>query len=290
MAERTIWGIDYSGAIGNDPWVTTAILRGTRLNIESCFPISRDELTARLLALGDDTNAVVGMDFPFGVPYPFAESEFRFKGTQMTEMWEIISVLEDLPTYIKHLRFSLRHGGLKNFNKLLRQGDKSGIDGPYSPLNPAAPEMFAMTLYGMRMLHELWTRSACRVPPLGENGRPGPVLLETMPGAILRAFSLPAANYKGKNKTNGGYPEKVRSKILDGLKDKATIPLQFPDSIHQKCMENHDCLDSLVAAIGAAIWAQNPEQFRRPGPNDLAAAQLEGWIYAPAKSASASSA
>ena len=31
------------------------------------------------------------------------------------------------------------------------------------------------------------------------------------------------------------------------------------------------------------MWAQNPEQFRKPGPNELAAAQLEGWIYAPRK-------
>ncbi len=284
MAERiTIWGVDYSGSRNNDPWVTTAALSGSNLSLESCFPLPREELTSRILALSGDARAVVGVDFPFGIPRAFAEAEFGFEGTVMPEMWEKIAMLVDLPKYIQEIRPRLRQGDLRKFNKLLRQGDRTNFPEAYSPLNPAAPEMFAMTFFGMSMLHTLWTESICKVPPLDKTGRTGPVLLETMPGAILRAFSLPAANYKRKNKTNGGYPEKVRSEILDGLKKKATILLQFPDSIHQKCMENHDCLDSLVAAIGAAMWAQNPEQFRKPGPNELAAAQLEGWIYAPRK-------
>ena len=29
------------------------------------------------------------------------------------------------------------------------------------------------------------------------------------------------------------------------------------------------------------MWAQNPEQFRKPNPNELISARLEGWIYAP---------
>ena len=224
------------------------------------------------------------MDFPFGVPQSFAEAEFGFRGTLMTEMWANVATLGDLPDYIAGIRPRLRKGGdLQRFNKLLRDGDRTNFPEAYSPLNPAAPEMFAMTFFGMRMLHHLWTKSNCIVPPLDDTGRVGPVLLETMPGAILRAFSLPAANYKRKNKTNSGYPEGVRSEILAGLKNKAPIQLQVPDSIHKECMNSHDCLDSLVAAIGAAMWAQNPEQFRKPGPDELEAARLEGWIYAPKK-------
>lgn len=288
MAEWTIWGVDYSGAKNNDPWITTAVLKENSLTLESCFSLPREELTQRLSALKGGSNAIIGLDFPFGVPKPFAESEFGFDGTLMSEMWEKVATLDDLPDYIERIRPRLRKGGdLQRFNKLLREGDRTNFPEAYSPLNPAAPEMFAMTFFGMRMLHTLWTESDCVVPPLDHNGRTGPVLLETMPGAILRAFSLPAANYKRKNKTNGGYPEKVRSEILAGLKELAPIQMQVPDSILQECMNNHDCLDSLVAAIGAAMWAQNPEQFRRPGPDELNAARLEGWIYAPKKRPSA---
>lgn len=283
MAERTIVGVDFSGAKNNDPWVTKAVLQEDNLRLESCFPLPREELTERLLALEKNAKkTIVGMDFPFGVPKAFAEAEFGFEGTLMPEMWENIARLGDLPKYIDEIRPRLRKGGnLQKFNKLLREGDRTNFPEAYSPLNAAAPEMFPMTFYGMKMLNTLWTKSACKVPPLDNTGRTGPVLLETMPGAILRAFCLPATNYKRKNKTNGGNPEKVRREILDGLEKRSTILSQVPDAIRQECINNHDCLDSLVAAIGSAMWAQNPEQFRNPNPNELAAAQLEGWIYAP---------
>ena len=59
--------------------------------------------------------------------------------------------------------------------------------------------------------------------------------------------------------------------------------LQIPDDIHEKCIDNDDCLDSLVATIGAAMWVQDPDQFRKPTPEQKADAELEGWVYAPKK-------
>ena len=53
----------------------------------------------------------------------------------------------------------------------------------------------------------------------------------------------------------------------------------------QCCLDSHDCLDSVVAAVVAALWAGRAEIFRvpRPGGSDgeLEAARLEGWLYAP---------
>lgn len=278
----TIIGVDYSGSQSNDPWVTEAEIHGNGLRLVSCYPLPREALTELLLAKCGESNVVIGMDFPFGLPRSFAEVEFGFKGTLMTEMWEVIHN-KDLPEYIKKIRPRLlKKGDLRKFNKCLRQGDKNHFSSvAYSPLNPAAPEMFPMTFYGMSMLHTLWTQSDCRVPPLDYAGREGAVLLETMPGVLLRYLCLPAANYKKKNKANGGDPEKVRKEILNGLGTDSPVLLQIPDGIREKCIKNDDCLDSLVAAIAAAAWVQRPNSFRKPEADELADAQLEGWIYAP---------
>ena len=157
----------------------------------------------------------------------------------------------------------------------------------FSPLNPAAPEMAPMTFHGMNMLHTLWKKTNCKVPPLHEAKHTGPVLLETMPGVLLHTFCLPAKDYKKPNKSNEGDPKSVRCEILDGL-EKKTLPvmLRIPDNIRKQCIENDDCLDSLVAAIGAALWAKDESLFHRPedhhgDPALRAAAQMEGCIYAP---------
>ena len=286
MAEQTIVGVDFSGAINGDPWVTTAVLKETGLNLESCFPLPREELTERLLALSGDANAVVGMDFPFGVPKLFAETEFGFKGTLMPQMWNIVSNLDDLPKYIKEIRPRLRkEGDLSRFNKLLREGDSRHFPEAYSPLNPASPEMFPMTFHGMSMLHTLWTNSGCRVPPLSNAERSGAVLLETMPGAVLSRVGFEWRVHK--NYKNGVRARSLRKEIMHEIESKTKVPLQNLDHFRDLCIGIHDCLDSLVAATAAAMWARDKTSFHRPEDHQdqtvLEDAQLEGWIYAPKK-------
>ena len=299
MAERTIWGVDYSGAKEIESrkstwntWITEAELRGDELEIKCCRPVLRTTLTEDLKKL--PPNAVVAMDFPFGLPKLFLEEEFSFSGTLMYEMWKTISEKDNLPAYIEKIRPKLRKNGkLAKFSKLLRQGDRTHFSEAYSPLNPATPEMFPMTFHGMNMLHTLWSGSNSRVPPLDNNGRTGPELLETMPGVLLRTFCLPAKNYKRKNQSNCEHPEKVRSEILDGLKNQSTVPLEISEDFRKKCEGNDDCLDSLVAAIGAAMWAKDRTLFHCPEDHQdravLDSAQLEGWIYAPKRILSTSS-
>lgn len=297
MAERTIVGVDFSGAkADNATGITKALLKDDmKLDITDCYTITRDALTSFLIEKKNDSNAVIAMDFPFGVPKSFSQTEFEFQGTLMQEMWEKVAELVDLPGYIAKLRPRLRkEGDLQKFSKLLRQGDRTHFSAAYSPLNPASPEMFAMTLYGMKMLHTLWSESNFRVPPLDSNGRSGPVLLETMPGVLLNRFCLPSENYKRKNQSNCGHPEKVRREILAGLNEQSRVPLQISDANLKKCEDNDNCLDSLVAAIGAAMWAKDESLFHRPEdhqePAVLDYAKVEGWIYAPQRILSAPSA
>lgn len=280
MAATKIIGVDFSGAQNNDPWVAWADLCAGKLKLESCYPLPREELTERLFALCDKPNAVIGMDFPFGVPKAFAKAEFGYEGALMPEMWAAIAQRLNQSDYIAEIRPRLRKGDLQRFNKCMRQGDAAHFKTiALSPLNPAQPEMFPMTFYGMSMLHTLWANSDCRVPPLRSTYRKGAVLLETMPGAVLARFGFERRvykNYKKRARRN------VRKTILDELPTKSRkFGVEFDNlsGFSDLCIGVHDCLDAVVAA---AIWAQNPDQFHHPKEGkELTAARREGWIYAP---------
>ncbi len=141
------------------------------------------------------------------------------------------------------------------------------------------------------MLDGLW-QAGSRVPPLPDDSRKGPVLLESMPGAALRAMGLPYKGYKkGQNAID------LRRQILEGLELKSGVAIPNLKNFRDDCIGNDDCLDSVVAAVAACLWSRDASLFRRPqngpgdaakrgGPprpdeNELDSARLEGWLYAP---------
>lgn len=317
MASRKIIGVDFSGSDSDVPWITVATLNAGHLTLRCCEPISRNKLTKRLLDLCKDANlsdAVVAMDFPFSVPDDFAKSGFgltdkdkleRFgfpdknipdlSEAQMPERWEFISRLDGLPTYIKEIRHRLgkdqnkKDRDLAKFRTLPRKWDEKQFGSrAFSPLQLAPIQMFPMTFYGMKMLHTLWTETKCKVPPLEIAERTGPVLLETMPGVALGNLGLPANGYKKTKGPNALSNLDKRKEIIEKL--AKNIPLQNLAEHRDTLIFSDDALDSVVAAIVAAMWATDEynEQatlFHRPedhkDPTVRFAAKREGGIYAP---------
>ena len=286
LAPRQIIGVDYSGAIADDStWMTTAILRHRALEVKDCERITRETLTRRLLDLcadSDNADAVVAMDFPFGVPMAFAE-EFNAPGA-MTAMWvATANAFTANPNFVSAMRKDL--GNERRFNRftnLLRQWDRMHFGKvAYSPLKVANPQMFPMTFHGMNMLHTLWNQTDCRVPPLNDNGRTGPRLLEVMPGVLLSSFCVPHIGYKGRG--NDQPSRQVRNYILNGLVTIPELALGIPNHLYEQCLTSHDCLDSVIAAIGAALWSMDETMFHRPDNHHdhavLVSAQQEGCIY-----------
>ena len=282
-----IIGVDFSGAKSDrNTWVAEGVLDGDTLKLDECAPKTRAELTEFLAGTAEPM--VAAMDFPFSVPQAFAEfwqKESNKKFETMPDLWAAAAGMD----YCDFQK--LRDSFVKNHGEMMRCGD-TNFGGPISPLKTGGPNMLPMTFYGMRTLHCLYesVNPRFRVPPLPlpKHGTDADsrILLEVMPGVLLRAFGLPAENYKTKNKTNGGYPQEVRRKILAGLKEKSGVSLEISDSLSNKCIDSHDCLDSLGAAVGAALWALDESQFLQPSqaepPNEeLKAACLEGWLYAP---------
>jgi hypothetical protein len=277
-----ILGVDFSGANADkNTWVTQGVLNGGVLTIDSCKSVRRADLAILLASL--PPGSVAALDFPFSVPAVFA-ARWLPEARTMPQLWEAAAAM-DLPEFM-----ALRDDFVAEHGEPLRRGDLYFPE-CYSCLHKANPNMVPMTFRGMQMLAGLW-KTGCRVPPLPDEGRAGPVLLESMPGAALRAFGLPFKGYKkGRNAVE------LRRQILNGLDSGSGIALPNLARLRDDCIGNDDCLDSVVAAVAACIWSRDQALFRRPqdgpgdatkrggtpGPdeNELATARLEGWLYAP---------
>ena len=280
--EIAILGVDFSGAKADkNTWVTKGVLSDGTLTLESCAPTPRAEL-AKLLASLPGTS-VAALDFPFSVPEVFA-SRWLPGAETMPQLWAAAAAME-FDGFM-----SLRDGFVAEHGEPLRRGDLYFPE-CYSCLHKANPNMVPMTFRGMQMLNGLW-QAGCRVPPLPEQDRTGPLFLESMPGAALRAFGLPFKGYK-----KGQHSTRLRRQILDGLVSCSGIKVANLAQFDDDCIANDDCLDSVVAAVAACLWADDQGLFRLPqdGPgettnrggtpnpdsNELATARLEGWLYAP---------
>ena len=281
-----IVGVDFSGAkADNATWVTQARLEGRSLRILSSQSMPRADLADLLASLPSGT--VAALDFPFSVPQQFAEF-WAPEAKAMPALWQQAVGMEFQDFLGLRDDFCSRHG------EPMRRGDLYFPE-CYSCLHKFNPNMVPMTFRGMQMLHRLWN-GGCRVPPLDDSGRNGPVLLESMPGAVINSFCLPHKGYK-----NGSKRHELREQILVGLPSRSGIAIENLDQNRRQYLESHDCLDSLVAAIAAALWTRDPTTFRQPGDDggetpallrrqasskamampELEAARLEGWIYAP---------
>ena len=265
-----ILGVDFSGARpDNNTWVARGRLEGRVLVLESCGPVSRSQLSGLLETL--PAEAVAALDFPFSVPLDFAR--YWMPGARsMPDLWTAAAAMT-LGAFM-----SLRDSYVARHGEPKRLGDSYHPES-YSCLHKVNPNMVPMTFYGMKMLAELWPQG-CEVPPLELQNMGKGILLEAMPGAALRAFGLPFKGYKG-----GVAALNKRSQILEGLARCSGIGLPNLEEFRQLCMASHDCLDAVVAAVVAALWCTGLDLFRHPetaGPEaPLAAAAIEGWLYAP---------
>ena len=151
------------------------------------------------------------------------------------------------------------------------------------------------------MLHSL-RQAGCRVPPLDDEECNGATLLEVMPREALRAFGLPDQGFK-----SGENALKNRREILRELPEISNAKLINLPDFRDECMFSDDALDSIVAAVAAALWTMDESEssFKKPSKCRTVAdalakytgsrsisrgirhlseddtARREGWIYAP---------
>ena len=300
MTERTIVGVDFSGAKEDGKtWITQGFLDSEgSLDMEkgalillSCKSVSREELTELLKELPSD--AVAALDFPFSVPVSFSEF-LGHPNSKMPALWQAVTTMGREEFIARRDEFVQENG------EPLRAGDLH-VPGCYSCLHKTNPNMVPMTFHGMEALHTL-RKAGCRVPPLVDNECNRATLLEAMPGAALKAFELPDKGYKG-----GQTAFEDRQTILSGLRKISNVKLINLRDFHEHCMFSDDALDSIVAALVAALWSMDESEkaFRKPSKRHTVAdalkkyngkrkissgidhlteeeaARKEGWIYVP---------
>lgn len=275
----TVIGIDFSGAKHDrDTWVAHGRLTsGGALIFKGANMIRRKDVVKLLITVS--TPSVAAIDFPFCVPQEFAE--FLNTGGDlkaMPDVWRIIDGMSLDDLYAARDAF-VNHFGIEP----KRAGDEAHFTESFSPLHKVNPNMLPMTYWGIRMLHELFRKEPSRwiVPPIEvlSSQTATVTLLETMPGAFLRAIGT---IYKGYKKPKSALlRDERRNAIIDAIQHNSGIVLPNLSGLREDCIENDNCLDAVIAAVAAASWAQDAANFRQPKADELPLAKLEGWIYAP---------
>ena len=278
----TIIGVDFSGHRDDrNTWMASGTLTGDgALNFDSVQPARRDDLYDFLLDV--PAPAVAALDFPFGVPRAFAEFLSREAATRdMVYVWRAVSRLTAAEFIARRDQFVGQRPDLPlSQREPKRAGDLAYHRESYSPLHTVNPNMLPMTYEGIIMLQRWHEERPDRwhVPPLEPTGPATDrvTLLELMPGALLKSIGLP---YKGYKKGRAALER--RDQILGRLAEASGVDLPNLDRVRMACRANDDCLDAVVAAVGAAAWARDASRFRHPNRDELADAELEGWIYVP---------
>ena len=275
-----IIGIDYSGANEEDGCNTWVVQGSMTPDGVLKFTDARGTLRKDVynLLASVSTPAVAAIDFPFGVPIEFAEFLNKAAIESMPEMWRVVASLsfQDFS--------SARDSFLENKGfEPKRAGDKAHYPGSFSPLHKVNPNMLPMTYHGIKMLHELHKKYADRwiTPPLHSEKNVSDqtvTLLETMPGAFLKAIGTINKGYKNPKDTQLKLIH--RNCILKALASSPNIELPNLQDLREICLANHNCLDAVVATVIAASWVTAPTRFLRPSADEMAKARLEGWIYA----------
>lgn len=265
-----IIGVDFSGAkTDNRTWIAQCSIDGLDLTIQSCDSVRRGELTNTLASMPSGT--VAALDFPFSVPLKFA-SQYYPDAENMSDLWAEFALIE-LPEFV-----AMRDEFVTSNGEEKRVADGYYPES-YSCLHKSNPNMLPMTFHGMRMLAQL-SEYGFNIPPLVHEASGDSTLLEVMPGAVLRALGLPYKGYKkGKDALN------LRRTILGSLETGHSVRIVNIGDYREMCMFSDDCLDSIVAALAAGLWATNPKLFKTPESVGLSSSdakvQLEGWLYAP---------
>jgi hypothetical protein len=265
---RMFAGVGYSGDM-RDPrdatWLAVAELHNKRLKISRLEATGRHGLHGYLRDPDRSMMNVeaIGLDFPFGLPTPFAE---KILGGPFPEegWWALAKKMERMsrPEYLIAIQeFRDAEGEVKRLT--------DELTGAFSPLHRVNPDLGPMTFHGIRMIAEDRSRFAVRPFETAQ----GKLLLEVYPGAVIRKLSAAA-------EVSGSW-SKSRA-VLNALMNHTYLPIDLSEPQVRACTASRDALDAVVAARCAALAVLTGEVDKKP--DELASGEedrvrREGWIY-----------
>jgi len=295
---RLVYGVDFSAAAadaGTKTWIASGVAENdNRLIIVDVAPLvefldldaaARESCLSALATwirgLGDD--AVVGLDFPFGLP-AFMLQELG------CDSWQ--SFISDFPDAV------LNNGGTdgnadNDTNDPVRvfarrcvglteeygEGtyDKRETDAAVGARSPYGFIADTIAFYGMRdVLAEIVDDVRVMPMDLGREDAPnGPTVVETYPAAVFDRRELCRTKYKGSSDAE----RTRRQRNAEGLTGPQ-ISYQSDLDIVATLVDdaNGDALDAVAACVGAHGALRN--DFEIGGDVDSDAVGREGYIYA----------
>jgi hypothetical protein len=263
-SRRPVLGVDFSGAsdAGKRLWLADAQQDAGMLHIVACqrgdalegsAPGRASCLSAlrrRLVA----SPAVVGMDFPFGLPSELVEEP----------SWEefVLNFPVRYPTP-RAFREACRSAAPGELRRLTDTQART----PFSPYNL---RLYLQTFYGIGdVLHPLVRQGMASVLPMQRPDADLPWLIEACPASTLKALAL-YVPYKG----SGAERRAARKRIVESIE---VVGLWTMSPLaRQAAVENPggDALDSALAALGA-FRALSGACLGAPN----SAAAVEGHVY-----------
>jgi len=269
MTIERIHGIDFSGAknAGKTIWVASGLVQDHALQITDLQPgfalpgSGRDRgvcYAALRRFIENERNAIIGMDFPFGLPKELVKS-----GT-----WDefILTFKERFPADEAFKERCLSDAGGKELKRATDKESKT----PFSCYNL---RLFRQTYFGITgLLHPLVERNSVSVLPMQPADGEKPWVVEICPGSTLKAMNL-YISYKGKTEDH----KANRDRILTSLQEGGSIALEN-ERIRTTALNDKggDALDSIIAAY--AVY-RNYLQSNVLEVNSNPSAKLEGYVY-----------
>lgn len=245
---RRAIGVDFSGArdAGRAIWIADGAIRRHSLELADCRPAAElpgggreraAALTALVAYLGAQSNAVVGCDFPVGLPKELVEEA-------------------DWPAFL--MQFAKRHGSADAFRADCRKRSPSELR---RSTDRAAKTPFCA--WNLRLYRQTYHGIADLLAPLVAAGRAtvGPMqapaegrawILETCPASVLKPLGL-YRPYKGRSEAAAGN----RLAILNALVARGALARPAP-RLRSRLLEDRggDALDAVIAALAATAAAR----------------------------------
>lgn len=300
-----VYGVDFSAAAadaGRKTWIASGRAEeGDGLTVSDLRPLTEvagldgarreDALPALARWLRErDESAVVGLDFPFGLP------RFVLEETG-NESWR--SFIRNFPESIGAGRgdggdgdgdgpddpvraFAERCVGLTE-----RHGegtyDKRRTDAAVGARSPYGFIADTIAYHGMRdvlapALEEVRFAPMDRTAGRWRSGAPaGPTAVETYPAAVLERLGLHRTSYKGGDEESATR----RRENAEGLAEAAGVAYKPGSGVREAMVSNAggDALDAVTACVGAFTAWKRGYETDVAGFDDPDAVGLEGYIY-----------
>jgi len=278
MKFRTIYGVDFSGArqAGKTIWIARTEPRGPRLRLRElrslesiCGASDRDVALEHLVdVIASSTDAIWGMDFPFGLPIEVCDAGCTWRDQlRVVQRWP-----DGASSYGIHcLERAKKLGGKWH----IRRSTDTLASTPFDCYHY---RIIYQTFHGMRdVLEPLSRRRGIAILPFQykrlANARC--VVLESCPGSTLKRLNIPHQRYK---QAAGGPLTSVRRRTRHEILSALSSFVEISDQHRRLIMRNPggDALDAVIAAVGAH------QAFMSADHGAIAAHPrypLEGYLY-----------